>query len=67
MFEADINMKNEDGNTPIFYACMRGNLPLVKLLNQRGAHKTIKNNAELTPLLMAIHYSHYFVVHFMLS
>lgn len=33
LFENEINMKNEDGNTPLHYACMRGNLPIVKLLH----------------------------------
>lgn len=32
MFENEVNLKNEDGNTPMAYACLRGNLDIVKLL-----------------------------------
>lgn len=36
MFANELNMKNEDGNTPLSYACMRGNLEVVKLLHLKG-------------------------------
>lgn len=38
LYENEVNMRNEDGNTPLQYACMRGNLEIVKLLHSKGAH-----------------------------
>jgi ankyrin repeat protein len=63
----DINLKNEDGNTPLSYACLRGNLELVKLLHFKGAIMAHRNSAGLTPLLLAIYHQHYFLVHYLLS
>jgi ankyrin repeat protein len=68
LFELDeVNLKNEDGNTPLSYACLHGNLDLVKLLHSKGAHMSHRNTAGLTPLLLAIYHTHYFVVHYLLS
>ena len=68
LFELEeVNLKNEDGNTPLSYACIKGNLDLVKLLHSKGALMAHKNSAGLTPLLLAIYYAHYFVVHYLLS
>jgi len=68
LFEVDeINLRNEDGNTPLSYACITGNLEIVKLLHAKGANMAHKNNAGLTPLLLAIYHSHYFVVHYLMS
>ena len=67
LFENELNMRNEDGNTPLAYACLRGNLELVKLLHQRGALPAQRNQAGLTPLMLAVHNSHYFVVHYLLG
>ena len=63
----EVNMRNEDGNTPLSYACIRGNLDLVKLLHSKGANLSHKNAAGLTPLLLAIYHTQYFVVHYLLS
>lgn len=52
----DINLKNEDGNTPLCYACLRGNLELVKLLHFKGALMAHRNTAGLTPLLLSIYH-----------
>jgi ankyrin repeat protein len=41
----EINIKNEDGNTPLSYACISGNLELVKLLHSKGANLRHKNAA----------------------
>jgi ankyrin repeat protein len=67
LFENEINMKNEDGNTPLHYACIRGNLEIVKLLHSKGALVSERNTDYLTPLLLSIYYSHFFVVHYLLS
>jgi len=63
----EINLKNEDGNTPLSYACIRGNLELVKLLHSKGATMTHKNTAGLSPLLLSIYHKQYFIVHYLLS
>jgi ankyrin repeat protein len=63
----DINIRNEDGNTPLSYACIKGNLDLVKLLHSKGASMVHKNLAGLSPLILAIYQSHYFIVHYLLS
>jgi ankyrin repeat protein len=68
LFELDdVNLKNEDGNTPLSYACIKGNLDLVKLLHYKGANMSHRNTANLTPLLLSIYYQHYFIVHYLLS
>lgn len=43
LYENEVNMRNEDGNTPLSYACLRGNLELVKLLYSKGAIMNLKN------------------------
>jgi hypothetical protein len=60
-------LRNEDGNTALSYACLRGNLDIVKTLHQKGAIMGHRNSAGLTPLLIAIYHQHYFVVHYLLS
>lgn len=68
LFEIDeINLKNEDGNTPLSYACIKGNLDLVKILHSKGALMTHKNNSGLSPLLLSIYHQHYFIVHYLLA
>jgi hypothetical protein len=67
IFENDLNVQNIDNNTPLHYACLRGNLKVVKLLHNKNADMTIKNKQGLTPLMTAIHNQHYFVVHYLLS
>ena len=32
MFENEINTKNDQGNTPLHFACLTGNLEIVKIL-----------------------------------
>ena len=43
LYENEVNMRNEDGNTPLAYACLRGNLDIVKLLHNRQAFMNQKN------------------------
>lgn len=40
----ELNLRNEDGNTPLSYACITGNLDLVKLLHARGANMVHRNS-----------------------
>jgi len=66
-FANEINQKNEDGNTALSYACLRGNLKIVKLLHMKGADLDTRNAALLTPLHLATYNAHFFVVHYLLS
>ena len=78
LYENEINAKNERGNTPFHYACLKGNLEMVSIFMRRpgkavGQVKAqpidlvAENKAGLLPLHLAIARSHYFVVHFLLS
>lgn len=50
---ADVNIKNSDGNTPLHVAIEKNTPAVVSLLVQYGADPTIANNAGKTPLKMA--------------
>lgn len=50
---ACINQQDTDGLTAVMYAVMRGALPEVKLLIQRGADPTIKTKAGKSALFLA--------------
>ena len=78
LYENEVNAKNERGNTPFHYACLKGNLDIVIILMRRAGKTTgqskappidliAENKAGLLPLHLAIARSHYFVVHFLLS
>ncbi|XP_073255602.1 uncharacterized protein [Porites lutea] len=46
----DINIRDEDKNTPLFFAAEGGHLPCVALLMERNADVTAVNNKSWTPL-----------------
>jgi hypothetical protein len=48
-----INTQDKNGFTPLHFAARNGNVALVKLLLQKGADLSIKNNAKKTPLELA--------------
>lgn len=41
---ANINARNDYNETPLFYACRKKHYKIIRLLLQRGADKTIKND-----------------------
>lgn len=47
---ADINARDENGDTVLHLACRRGRLPLIRLLLYHGADVNAKNNDGKTPL-----------------
>ena len=49
-----LNTKNIEGDTPLFFAVLKGNLEVVKLLVECGAIINIQNNSGDTPLMYAV-------------
>ena len=50
---ADVNVKNNNGYTPLFLASEKGYTEIVKLLLEYGADVNVKTNYENTPLYCA--------------
>lgn len=46
--KANVNLKNEDGNTPLHIACARHDVEMIKTLLDAGADPTVTNNAGLS-------------------
>jgi len=40
----DVNAKNDEGDTPLHFAAVRGSLPVARLLLQSGANGNATNN-----------------------
>ncbi len=49
----DVNKRDESGNTPLIYACLKGARDLVKLLLDNGADAGLGNQKNRTPLHFA--------------
>jgi ankyrin repeat protein len=47
---ANINHRNSNGDSPLHFACIKGNLQLVKLLHQKGADLNEPNSEGNTPI-----------------
>ena len=52
--EDDIDLKSREGRTPLFYACLGGNIEMVRLLCKNGADASIPDAKGITPLHLAI-------------
>lgn len=65
----DIRGKTKSGNTPMFFACMKGNLKICKWLFQHGAHDDIRtpNDNEITPLCISCAEEQYQIVKWLLT
>ena len=46
----DVNKRDAEGNTPLYYACLKGYRDLVLLLLDSGADVSVTNNRSETPL-----------------
>ena len=55
---ADINIKDESGNTPLHDAVRKGDIDSVKILLKAGAKTNIKDKAARTPLELAEKFGH---------
>jgi ankyrin repeat protein len=55
-FALPIDILSKHGQTALLIASLRGNLPLMKFLLDRGANIEAKDNRGNTPLLAAVQY-----------
>lgn len=51
---ANPNVADENGTTPLHYACLQWNSGLVKLLLEKGANPNARDSAGVTPLLATL-------------
>ena len=51
---AEVNIKNNNGETPIYFAISSKRLENVVLLIKNGAYVNIKNNEGVSPLHVAV-------------
>jgi ankyrin repeat protein len=56
---ADINARDSSGNTPLHYAAITSNYPMMQMLVARGADLKISNNEGHTPLMASISKGHW--------
>lgn len=50
ILESWVNSKSKEGNTPLLYACFRGNIDLIEILIENSADYTHRNNQGLNAL-----------------
>jgi ankyrin repeat protein len=63
----DVNIKDIDGNTPLYAAAFLGHLEIVKFLVDRGADINIKSNDDTSPLYAAAMNGHLEIVKFLVD
>jgi len=51
---ANIEFQNEEGNTALCFACIKGNLTIVNFLINKGANINHRNKTGKTPLMLTI-------------
>ena len=59
---ADVNMKDDDGDTPLLIACRNGHMGVVKALLNNEADVNMKDDDRDTPLLIASRNGHMGIV-----
>ena len=64
---ADIDYRNEDGNTAIMLACELGDINILHSLVSAGANVDLQNNDGWTPLMKASQNNHITIIHVMLD
>ena len=66
-YKCDINLKNNNKETPLHIAAKNGNLTIVKFLIEAGAKISEKNNFSETPLKIAFLERYQYVVLFLIK
>ena len=66
---ADANARNEldDRDSALHYACLEGDLPIVRILLAEGAEVNAQNQQKMTPLIYALQAGHVEVAQLLLS
>ena len=64
---ADVNMKDEDGHTPLHWACTYGNEEICRLLLEHGADPNARDDNGRTPLHWACLYNHTAIVRLLIE
>ncbi|MDF2576826.1 MAG: hypothetical protein K0S74_310 [Chlamydiales bacterium] len=62
-----INGVDEEGKSPLYFACEYGDLSLVKALIELGASSLLSTHASVYPIEVACRYGHEAVVEFLLN
>lgn len=60
--DVDVNKRDESGNTPLIYACLKSARDLVKLLLDNGADANLGNRKNRTPLHFAAESGNYQII-----
>ena len=63
----DINAKDKDGRTALHFACINGNIDIVKYLHEHRADINAKDNWEFTPLHWATEKGHFNIVKYLIE
>ena len=58
----DINKRDESGNTPLIYACMKNSREIVKMLLENGADAALENQRSRAPIHFAAEIGNYEIV-----
>jgi ankyrin repeat protein len=64
---ANVNAKDNEGWTPLHWACRKGHVQVAKEILEHGADITVKDNAGRTPLHWACYNGHVTVGNELLS
>jgi ankyrin repeat protein len=64
---ADINLRDEGGQTPLFVASQRGHCDVLKCLLSSGADINLRDEVGRSPLFVASYHEHFDVVKCLLS
>ncbi|KAL7803511.1 hypothetical protein V8C44DRAFT_353064 [Trichoderma aethiopicum] len=65
--KAHVNGKDEDGNTPLHIAALRGHLDVVKMLVENGARIDSRDHYGQTPLFKTMKYSEYRIAEYLIE